>query len=292
MASGTHKLVWPCLDFWSKKAEAGSLLDAIVRPAGFTIAKWFQLVGAATPQAAIMQSWLRTWGVDLDATTADRARRNLASYRPSELMPAVNVSSDQVLAFFESLWVLFEPQPGPSRFPNMENRLLRDALRISAQKTPTAGDLTTLGFELAEATNWETFFSSAEPSSPILEARGSASVDGARCHLQVLSRAALLLFVASGAVRHHFKSGSISAANLKFWVARFGEERLLWAPNDMPEDPFDLWQDIRTAMDDLLNWQSTRGGIPTSLYTVSMELPLTIRRLTSFETVSLWSLLP
>lgn len=292
IGSGTHKLVWPCLDQWSRKPDSGVLLGQILKPGGMDLHHWLAAAKLTVPQSALMQRWLEKWGVDLAATSNDRARRNIASYRPSELRPPAQLPAAGLLDFLDALWRLFEPGSPATRFPTMERHLLRDALRTSTKTMPSAGDLLATGLGAAEATDWATFLAAPEAMVLINDARKEVDVDGARCHLQVLSRAALLLFVAGGAARQHIARGQISASNLEFWFERFGTERLLWPAGGTPDNVLDSWADVSEALVRLNQWRTESGGAPIEMYAVFEALPSELRRLCSFEAVAVWSLLP
>ena len=287
----THKLIWPCLETWSKKADAGSLLTRIMKPAGIELHRWLQGVGISVPNKLLMQRWLDAWGVDLASTTSDRARRNLASYRPSELRPPVLLPASATIDFLTALWKLFEPQPTSTRFPSMEKHLLRDVFRTAGVGMPNVASLIGIGIEADEARSWEEFFGELESLAPLVDARGSADIDAARCHFQVLSRAALLLFVGAGASRQHFISGQISLADLKFWIERFGEDRLLWQRGAMPQNPLDTWADTEVAIQDIREWRETQPPDFT-MFSAYESVPSALRRLSSFEAVTVWSLMP
>jgi len=70
----------------------------------------------------------------------------------------------------------------------------------------------------------------AEPDDPTIlsEAELTDQIDGPRQHLQMISRAALLLRVATAANSRLMKEAHVSSADLEFWWSALGEERGLW----------------------------------------------------------------
>jgi len=87
------------------------------------------------------------------------------------------------------------------------------------------------------------------------KAAGTAQVGDASHHEEVISRAALLLRVATGACVRLLSAAGLGRAELQFWWKALGEERGLWEPGDEPADFTDLWADVAVALQHVQSWQ-------------------------------------
>jgi hypothetical protein len=127
---------------------------------------------------------------------------------------------------------------------------------------------------------------------PLREASNQSQVDDARCHLQILSRAALLLFVATGSVRRLFVNAAYTIDNLSFWWEAMGQARGLWTAGGSPADPLDLWADILVAISDSGDWRLNNPPGSVSLRDWRRADMPERDYLGAFELVGIWGLLP
>lgn len=285
----THKVTWPLLKHWSSLQRSANLLSQIVEPNGISLSQWLSAVGSTVPTRALGRKWLSTWGLDLSAFEDDRNSRNLASYRPSEFRRTIAAPVPDTVEFVEQLWRLFEPSPN-ARFPTLERFLLRRAIRASHPNDLSANALTKLGFSVAEAGQWIAFLAETDDPRPLNLAEGESEIEEPGCQLEVISRAALLLYVATGSTRALLRTGLYSNDILSFWWHRHGLSHGLWqgAP---PGDPFDIWADVALTLDDATSW---RGGATAnvSLHECRRGVPICIDQFGAFDLVAIWGLLP
>jgi hypothetical protein len=286
----THAIIWPCLNLWAEKKSAAQLFDHIIQPGGVPLSRWLAECGVASPSSTIADKCLRQWGVDLAATNEDHSNRNLVSYRPSDFRPAGHLNPAEVLAFVEDLWLLFEPSPQRSRFQTLEQHLLRQVFRISG-KIPAQADIERVGLQADEAANWARFFASPETLAPLADCQKTGDVEDPRCHLQVLSRAALLLFLASASTRRHLAAGQFDPEELAFWWHQFGIQRGIWPPGGEPDDSLDVWGEVSATLDEVRTWRSNQPQ-DFPLHAANNDIPASMHRLSGFEIGSMWSLLP
>jgi hypothetical protein len=286
----THAIIWPCLDYWAKQKSAGQLFDHIIQPAGVPLSRWLSECGIAVPSSAIAHKCLRQWGVDLAATNDDHSNRNLVSYRPSSFRPTGRLNTAEVLTFVEDLWLLFEPSPQRSRFQTLEQHLLRQVFRFSST-LPTQAAVERLGLNSNEARNWVRFFGSPGTLAPLAYCQNTGDVEDARCHLQVLSRAALLLFLASASTRKHLIAGGFDSNALAFWWHQLGVQRGLWSPGGEPDDSLDFWGEVTETLDEVRAWRTAQPA-DFSLYEANRNIEGPMRRLSALDIGSVWGLLP
>lgn len=288
---GTHKAIWPMLSYWSSLPRAADLLDELISPMSVRLSHWLAGTGAHAPVKAVAKSWLRAWGIDLAAVDDDHDSRNLSSYRPSQFRKPAAIDVHDVVSFVEDLWQLFEPQ-GSQRFPNLQRILLRTARNQATSAPATTQDLERLGLTPLEATDWANFLTSTANPIPVEEAQMQSEIDSPRCHLQIISRGALLLFVATAAARRLLVNAAYSADNLSFWWDALGEERGLWGIGGAPPNPLDLWADVHTAISDSSRWRANNPRGSVSLRDWRSADILERDYLGAFEMVGIWGLLP
>lgn len=288
-SEGTHRIIWPVFRFWSSLRRASDLLDELIQPGQIRLSTWLAAMKCPVPVRAVGQRWLSSWGLDLETVSDDHDIRNLASYRPSEFRYAPAAGTGTIAEFVSSLWALFEPGRD-RRFHGIERHLLRSAWRTGGGNAPSPNDIERIGLSAAEAENWADFLSSADDPSPLKFAEASTPIEDPSCHLRMISRAALLLFVASGAARQLLHNAGYSAETIGFWWKKHGVDRGLWATDDIPDDPMDAWADIALAMEDLASWRNE--NIDASLRDLRHTPQGHIHELGAFELVGIWSLLP
>src|SRR5262249_26365859 len=110
-------------------------------------------------------------------------------------------------------------------------------------------------------------------------------------HIQVVSRAALLLRLACGASMSLFESARVQRAELDFWAAQFGLMRGIWQNGHQPGDMLDLWADVEEALEILDSWRAGNGpATPYSVLRRDQVAPLQL--LCECERIGLWGVAP
>jgi hypothetical protein len=286
---GTHAVIWPLLRYWSTLTRSGDLFDGLIQPEQLSLSTWLHGLRSPIPVSAIGRSWLASWGLDLANFQQDHDIRNLASYRPSELRLAPAIGSATIAEFICSLWNLFEPGTD-RRFQQLERYLLRQAWKTGGGNAPTQADIERVGLTPAKATEWAAFLAVTDDPLPLEYAENTVPIEDATCHLRIISRAALLLFVASGAVRQKLQRAGYTIDTISFWWKRQGTDRGLWDTTDLPDDPLDAWADVANAINDVTLWRD--GNRNASMRQFRQDQRGNITELGSFELVGIWSLLP
>jgi hypothetical protein len=109
-------------------------------------------------------------------------------------------------------------------------------------------------------------------------------------HLGVLSRATLLLRVATGACARLLRRTDLTKENLTFWWVALGEDRGLWDAGKEPSQLMDLWADVEAAVKEVKSWEGANAAQKPTLERWRRELPYQISVLGGFERVALWGL--
>lgn len=289
--SGTHAMIWPMLHYWSTLKRGTSLLNRLITPKGNSLSQWLEYTGSKISIKAIAEDWLSTWGLDLVGLDGDHERRNEVSYRPSEFKHPPVLDTLKSTQFVEELWTLFEPGSNGS-FPSLEQELVRRARRRRIDKEPIAIDSTRLGLSTQEATYWKSFLDRDNSPIPIQLAEKNEPISSATAHLGVISRAALLLFVATTAARRMLAGAGYSREDMRFWWGSYGISRGLWRSPDDISSPTDCWADIERAITDSAKWRSTQTGAPPPLREWRQSQSLSLADFTGFELVGIWGLVP
>jgi hypothetical protein len=289
---GTHAIIWPCLYHWSTLKRAAGLFDELIKPRGLPLSGWLQECGATVPARAIGQAWLKAWGLDIAVLDEDHNARNLASYRPSEFRLPPSLSVAERVKFVEELWRLFEPSEG-TRFSVLERYLLRRALHLAKLTAVPSTTLERLGFQPLEAQDWANFLSRTDYPIPLIEADKDSPIQDARCHLQVIARAALLLYLAACAANRLLRNANYTTLDISHWWRRFGEARGLWPDDKIPTNPLDTWADIQSSLDEARVWRDRNQAAPgSSLRTWRRAQPSVVDDLGSCEMIAVWGLRP
>lgn len=287
--AGTHAVVWPCLNHWTGLSKSFDLVNELFQPAGHGLDQWLSSLGSRVPAKLVTQKWISIWGLDLAQPENDRDSRNMASYRPSIFRPPEIPELEDTLEFVDQVWRCFEPS-SYGTFPLIEKHLLRRALQAAEISLPLEeGRLGRIGITGGEEAAWLSVLNSENEPLLFSEAECTSEIDETRCHIQVISRAALLLNLATAAARRHLVKAGYDDNDLRFWWHNYGCERGFWAESDSV-NPIDLWADMGECLKDLNEWRSTNGG--TELFELRRNQRLSREMLGAFELVGIWGLIP
>lgn len=270
---GTHKFAWDALDIWSDQTRSSKMLGDLISPYRITLKDWFSAFGMGSP-AAIGRGWLKDWGLDLKLLSSDRDARNEASYRPTRINSYSNLNVLKTSNYLRKFWEICEPSI--SAFEKLDRHLLRRSLEkvfeaMKGKKVET--NLKTYGnnidkmLDLLSITEpiksqWKDFLLRRIDKSDsiiITEAEGKVKIGDPKHHIQVISRAMLLLRVATGASVNLLNDTSVNFRDLYFWWGPIGEDFGIWEPGTQIEDFKDLWDDVSYAIENILNWEEING---------------------------------
>lgn len=304
-AAGTHSFVWPALDWWSRPKSVQKLLLGLLRSGGITVWDWLVGFKAGTNATPVGRQWLATWGLDLRQLSQDHFSRNEVSYRPSRFRSVSPAPTLEVVDFVASLWRLLEPSSN-GNFDNLDRFLMRIAIERAFQGVTGATSATQpqqfdaavgamlqhLGIDQANANALTRFLRREDHGvdpRPIRAAMETTfSGDGALA-MQVMSRAALLLRLATASAQQFLRSAQITQADLAFWWQVFGVERGFWISQGQPGQVSDSWADILAIVTDAEDWCDSAGAT-SALLDLRSQRPSTTLSLGSFELVSMWGL--
>lgn len=279
-ADGTHQFTWDALEYWATTSASSHLLFSIIEPGGLPLEEWLSRFSVGTGfQQTLGKSWLKQWGLDLEQLTDDRDSRNVASYRPTSFTSSGATSVAATIDAVEELWTLCEPS-GDRQFATLDRHLLRHSLALTFKemtgRTPkqvpqryfvqVRNMLHALAPGDLSPSMWQEFLTyGVSPDLPQVfrDAEGTAKIHDPRHSKQVLARATLLLRVSTGAAGGMLGSlANMDSAELRFWWSPLGEDRGLWDIVNEPENFYDLWADIRDALQDIALWRNSANSDP------------------------------
>ena len=308
--AGTHSIIWPIYRWWSQQYGSHDLVTSVIQPDGRAMRDWFTSTSRrdiyVLPSA---ENWLADWGLDLKRMSRDQGARNASSYGPSAIHNWKVISGEKSVDTVVRLWELFNPTIS-SRFNQVDRLFLRKVLWsvFDSQTTRRMGSRPWLrefsdfvdNF-LEEQDNplivgprllqWKQFLcdNGEIEDFPIGTAGQQSGIDEASFPVEVLSRAALLLRIATGSCGLHLIDIGIEWDSLEFWINDIGVRRGFWKQGTFPEDPTDLWTDILEALENLEEVQqsgSWQDESPHSATTPSFVSSLA--RLEECERIGLW----
>ena len=280
--SGTHRALWPVYDWWVQQPAAVALITRVIEPSGKAIYEWFNEPSRdELSVASATRQWLNEWGLDLKRMSQDRDARNASSYGPSALHGWQTIDHAESVRRVVELWTMFDPT-GHSKFEQIDRLVLRNIfLRTFRNQTTRQLGSNKWNIEIGrfvdrfldghaenhyvqmDRANWRRFLIEPEgdgSASLLTYASRSSNSNAADFPIEMLSRAALLLRLASGSCGIHLINANAHWESLTFWLHAIGARRGFWELSWYPDDPIELWEDIREILDDIKN------GLPGAEY--------------------------
>lgn len=304
---GTHQFAWDSLKCWSASPTSGNAFARIIRPNGLSLNEWMAPLGGAAAVAPQAENWFQQWGMDLKTGLDDRNSRNESSYRPDGLPNAWYLDGRDAVTFIHGLWLTLEPSED-SRFDAIDRHILRIALERffkgrngkAATSAPQKyrqfidGVLKPQNFAPEVEKWWMEFLTrKLYKNDPEIFSSSSESPNKQRAsYASIISRATLLLRVASGAALELLQSASLTADSTMFWWNNLGVARGLWDGLKGADQLTDLWADIDLLLRDLETFQHKHGAANQSFLRVGSELGSSLVGLGSCERVAIWSMTP
>ena len=304
---GTHAAAWLALEEWATLPTSGDLFAKLVRPDGHTLDQWFQLQGGAIAVAPQAKDWFMQWGMDLGYAAKDQWARNESSYRPDGVPKTWEANVNVCLELVRDMWRLLEPS-STSSFEQIDRHILRHAIEryfrgftskepasddpqfgllvnktVAAMNLLPSAEKRVKGFLLRQISPNEPSvfrYSAIEPGNPENDA------------LAVISRAVLLLRLATGSANLLLERNGIDADALEFWWKKLGESRGIWPPGAPPTELYDLWVDVEESLRAIADAEDTLPSLLESFSSITSSLAPQLSVLASHERVGIWGLCP
>ncbi len=267
--AGTHQIAWQLLEAWCGLPKAAILVGETIAVGGVPLSTWLRHFGLAPGNALqpVAADWLKTWGLDLKQLSLDREARNESSYRPTGLRKSKSANTKQCVEVIGDLWRVLEPA-ATGRFEVIDSYLLRSCIEAIFKSITVSTRRSTARQRYRREV--DRMIANVNPSGDrkqlrafllrirdrtdpgvLALARKNDPLSSPDHHLQVISRAALLLRISSGACALLFQRGGASLSQVRFWWSQLGEARGCWGHRAAPQNVTDLWADIQQALEQL-----------------------------------------
>lgn len=303
-SKSTHAMTWLVLEWWAALPSTATVLADLFRPQGISIEDWVTAMPGGSWQP-VASTWLKSWGLDLSLFGSDRSARNESSYRPTRIAGRRSLGVLDAIAFLRDLWTAFEP--AGTTFSQLDRNLLRRSLESIFRGThgvpprqkqadweaaiDVVLDATMDEGALRDAMRAFLLRQDGSRESPLLRFAEEAGVPNQKDHhLRVISRAALLLRVASGCCARLLVNSGIAHGDISYWWVPWGEDRGLWRPGGMPWPLTALWEDIADSLDDLEDSTRADPEVASSYSAFLDACASPVLTLSSCERIALWSL--
>lgn len=306
----THDAVKNVIEIWANYPPKSNHLLNLMRLENKSFSEWVVAaqISLGSPGVALLaKDWLKAWSLDLNIMSEDHRIRNEASYRPQRIYPySRNCCLQDYLHHLVEIWRASEPV-GSQRFSLLDRHLLRNTLtsiyRNQTGKYPHWRQ-NTKGYKLFVETavsnlgltldnNLAAFLSDPAPSlnHPVLEEarRKGKSEDGGIRPLPIISRAYLLLRLASAATQELLLNSSVKKEDLFFWWEELGNDIGLWIPEKAPEQMSDLWVDVKSSVDAIEDWYTQNDDL-AGILKVKQDLPFDSWQFKQFNRAGLWAI--
>ena len=303
---GNHRWTWEVFRWWSQEPRAIELLRKGIRPNGNSLGTWIdEMSKARFALTGIGARWLELWGIDIGRYFADREARNAASYWPNTINSWESRTFVEDYKAVSSIWLPLEPT-SDARFSELDRHLLRILLfdgyfgATGHKATSMAGRkgfkaevenlLQNMGMNDSAKFLWRKFLTDLEgieEPAVIKMASGKAKVGAASHVVEVMSRATMLLRLATGASAALLSEAGIEREHLRFWIQAVGAGRGIWQTQKPPEDLIELWDDVAYELEQL---DGRFDGTDPSAQEIWTDHSRGLAILGECERVALWGL--
>jgi hypothetical protein len=296
---GTHTIVWPILDYWSQQLGAAELLGSVVKPYGVQLIDWHKEFESATTFPAIAAKWLTSWGLDLHQLNTDHHTRNAISYRPFRILSQAPTIPTDVSKFVKAFWFTFFPS-GASKFDELDRYLLNKSLHTAhsalkiGRNYEERVDSTVSNLFSGKPTevidSYKAFLSEEQNSAILQYANLQDDLSHPQQVFQMLSRASLLLRLATGASVELLLSSGYSWLDFEFWWKALGNDIGLWELGNEIDVPDDLWEDINNSINEIDKWEKNTASPSTFNLHITNTNAKDLWVLSGTERIALWGL--
>lgn len=289
---GTHDIAWLALQFWATQHPESSGISDLITSGNTTLTDW--LGQAGTSGSLLAAEWLKAWGADLQRLAKDQRIRNQSSYNPTTIETVAITDAVGHCEFLAEFWTLLEPSAAP--FETLDSHLIHQGLERAIHANRWMGlrewrrNVRSVGATLGASSPSliRLLERSATTNQPriLWYAQQEPSSNGIT-HLEMISRATLLLRLATGRAAELRSKAGLSGTDLEFWAHPLLRARALF---DAPPSPTttDLWDPIRDALMDVRNWLA--APVTHSLEYLHRDQGAAVLALAGAERVPCWGL--
>jgi hypothetical protein len=254
----THSFVWEALNQWVISPKPSNILKYF-KYLGIDFQSWTAFIPNASADiisSLFIKDWIKNWCIDIENFKSDRKSRNVFSYRPFFGRSYVLSTLFESVEMLNSFWKVLEPSES-NRFSVLDKYLF--SAFIEKIKTNNVSSIPKDQFLMNVFTNSGKttdnslieIFNNNYSHTIIEKAKDRAMNENEMPNpLAIISRAILMLRIATGATSYLIESVNVTKDELKFYINKVGIDGGFWNRDEMPEDFCDLWTDIDNLIND------------------------------------------
>ena len=301
--SGTHNATWIYLKQWVEGDGSNYLLDRVFQIRSRSFADWLEVFPHGGARAPLGAERLLLMGFDIQRMKEDRDARNEASYRPTGIVAAQFSDPKADAEFVVGALRLLEPGGSTGSFETIDGYIFRRVIERAFEtkvEDGTSGEFRRSVASMVSAfddnptwqENIERFLTrESDNKEPRLLAEAENQKDhyDDNYHLQVISRALLLLRVATGMVREMLNDSGVDLNMLKFWWHDAGRVQGFWKTPPESIEGSQFWSDLGPYLDDIDDWISGSDDSRQSLQSECAEALIQLTGMAKFALIGLAS---
>ena len=290
----THQFSWEALKKWCNSGVKPSHnILKVFKTKGHDFS---DLIVGFHPQATqltsskITKSWLRNWAFDVEKYKGDRELRNFVSYRPQNMADFSKKHDfrDAIEKLYEVFHVI--SPLGSNPFDFLDKLLLKDLFHElysipSIRSRGSFDDLVSNAFSHvggAYDVSLRRMFNQTEQHLIFAEASKKEISS-----LPVISRATLLLRVATGSLSLLLEEANIEKSDLNFIWDKYGFDNGFWEVAKPVDQFHKLWSEVESDYSDLT---TSLDGLSNSQYVIKNETQEDISKIAQFNRALLWGI--
>lgn len=295
---GTHVFAWEALEKWCNSNVKPSYdLLRVFRVNGHSFSDLlpgFHPLASQLVSSNIAKNWLKQWAFDVKKYKSDRELRNFVSYRPQtitgfpqnfdfkaaisntyELLKVLSPSGSNPFDYLDKLLLkaLFEDLYANHAIASRGS--LSDLIDDSFNHVGASLDLTTKNILLSGTPIKQSHLIFSEASKNVVEA------------LPVISRAALLLRVATGSASILLEDAGVNKSDLDFVWANYGFNNGFWETPKPVSQFYELWSELETEFSEI---NTEIAPLNNSSYFIRREIEEDLNKLSQFNRACLWGI--
>lgn len=268
-SDGTHVSTWKYLESWINSAAVDhkQLLNYF-KVRDRTLKDWVDVIPyqiTANIASQYTLEWIKDWSFDIQNYEKDKKFRNTVTYQPQRLLDNSQIDFKLKFAGVANIWKFIEPN-GSDKFALLDKYLFSNLFsKIHSKNIPAASglvldDLINNTFVAAGMTTdltVKTIIDSGVSNSLLIAARSNAIQEpsGELMPLNIISRALLMLRIASGCTYELMSSTGITKNSIDFYLNNLGNNNGHWK-GPTPGTFEVLWEEISDSIgiiDELVN---------------------------------------
>jgi hypothetical protein len=304
--TGTHKIIWPILEYYSTNKKFISILLDIITINNITLNEFLNAYDISYKKKIITKNFIENWGIDLKQISIDRYARNETSYRPTGLKKFYDNKKN--ISFICDFWELLDPRSSSS-FEKIDHYLLRESIESIFKNDQPRGPnvahkqfdkkIKNMIFKVKLNSYQQEFLIKflkrelyPDNHKVLSESNKKMNVNNPKTYYQIISRGLFLLRISTGLCERFLKKNSIDSEILHFWKKNILISNGIFNLSEYSGkiDYQDLYEDVNTAINEIIDWKNNNGSIYDNFAKFHADNSYSIKTLSDSQKVYVWSL--